>query len=247
MPDPIENLFSPSPPARAGDAVVEQVEKAVCDGMLAPGDRLPAERRLQQLLGISRNTLREALRVLEQKGLVEIRKGHKGGTFVKRVTADPLSANLATYIRSNGVSLEEIAQFRADLEGLLADRAARTITAQDRRELKRLLAELASRCAAGTEGWETFIVADRAIHMALARMAGNPIHCILLETVHDNLHRHNVDRYLEKDTAYLQECHTEMTALVTAVCSGRHTIARERARDHVMQALARMQAGKATP
>ena len=66
-------MFTKVRQVRAFESVIQQVESAILQGRYAAGDRLPAERELQGLLDVSRNTLRESLRVLEQKGLVEIR------------------------------------------------------------------------------------------------------------------------------------------------------------------------------
>ncbi len=247
MPEINESIFTPSQPNRVFDAVVDQVEEAVYKGELSPGDRLPPERRLQELVGISRNTLREAIRVLEQKGLVEIRKGHKGGIFIKQVTAGPMCDDLATFVRSNGVSLEHIAQFREDLEGLLAGRAAETATRMDCSRLEALVGELASLYKEGLEAWDRFMETDRRIHMAIAAISANPIHCMFLETVHNSLHRQNVAAFLKKDKRYLKECLQDMTAIVTAIGGGNKAAAEKAAKQHVLHALKRMHKGSPQP
>lgn len=66
-------------PRKSYEYVVEQIESAICDGALAPGERLPSEMKLKEMFDTSRGTVREALRVLEQKGLVTVRTGVKGG------------------------------------------------------------------------------------------------------------------------------------------------------------------------
>ena len=92
-------------------------------GEAATGQTLPSERNLKEMFQISRGTLREALRVLEQKGLVEIRKGHRGGIFVKEINADSMTESLGLFVQSQRITMEEISEFRQDLEGLLTRRA----------------------------------------------------------------------------------------------------------------------------
>src|SRR5207245_4671295 len=84
-------------PVRAGNAFEETVERLLTViklGVVAPGDRFPAERELASLLGVSRITLREAIRALQQAGCVESRRGRFGGTFVTytRPAPDPAEA-----------------------------------------------------------------------------------------------------------------------------------------------------------
>ena len=105
---------------RASGQITRQLEQAILGGRLAAGDRLPSERELQGLLEVSRNTLREGLRELEQKGLVEIRKGRRGGIFVKEMGAGPMTESLGLFVQSQRVTMEDISEFRRDLEGPLA-------------------------------------------------------------------------------------------------------------------------------
>ena len=84
-------LFRKAKQSRIFQDVVDQIQGAILDGQIKPGDKLPAERELGEMLGTSRGTLREALRVLEQKGLIEIRLGVGGGAIVK----DPSDERIA--------------------------------------------------------------------------------------------------------------------------------------------------------
>jgi len=236
-----QSVFRPAVSARALDSVVAQVEAAVIAGDLAPGDRLPAERELQSLLGISRNTLREALRALEQKGLLEIRTGHKGGAFVKALGADPMADHLAMFVRSRQVTLAHMAEFRQDIEGLLAERAAAQADADQAARLRAMVAEAGSLCEAGIEAWDAFMAVDRRIHLLVAEAAGNPLHSLFLETVHHNVHRHNVGRYLNRSADYMAACLEDLAALAAAVAAGDGARARKIAVAHVRRAYVDMQ------
>jgi DNA-binding transcriptional regulator YhcF (GntR family) len=101
---PHDQVFSKVRQNRMFEDVIQHVEDAIVRGNLKPGDRLPAERELQKMLDVSRGTLRESLRVLEQKGLIEIKTGAKGGIFVKDANAEQMSDSLAFFVRSQQVS-----------------------------------------------------------------------------------------------------------------------------------------------
>ena len=234
-------IFRPAQSARAMDSVVQQVEAAVVSGELAPGDRLPPEREFQALLGISRNTLREALRALEQKGLVEIRPGQKGGAFVKALGADPITDHLAMFVRSRQVTLAHMAEFRQDIEGLLARRAAERADAGQIACLEDLIRAAAQMAAEGLCAWDRFMAVDRRIHLAVAEAAGNPLHSLFLETVHDNVHRHNIGRYLNRSQAYMAGCLDDLARLVDAIARGDGETAQQIAAAHVARAYADMQ------
>ena len=119
-------MFQTAKQTKVFQDVVEQIQEAILDGRLEAGDTLPAERELKQLFNISRGTLREALRVLEQKGLIQIKLGVGGGSVVKAVDTDQISESLGLLIRSQKVSLNHLAEFREDVEGIVAANAART-------------------------------------------------------------------------------------------------------------------------
>lgn len=104
-------------------AVARQVELLILRGILRPGERLPAERELAERLGVSRPSLREALEMLEAKGLVVTRPG--AGAFVAEVLGNAFSPALIELFASHDEAVQDYIAFRRDLEGLAAERAAR--------------------------------------------------------------------------------------------------------------------------
>lgn len=230
-------MFSKAKQNRIFEDVIQQVEEAIVRGEIKPGERLPAERELIKSLEVSRGTLRESLRVLEQKGLIEIKPGAKGGIFVKQVNADQMSESLTLLIRSQQISLADLAQFREDLEGLVAFRAAERATPEDISELKELLEHSKVKFRAGAEGdtqaWHEFMDLDKEIHLALARIAGNPLHHCFLETVHNNIQGPNIRIYLSKDADTLKVSFEDTGEMIEAVARGDAEEARRLAQDHV--------------
>jgi DNA-binding FadR family transcriptional regulator len=205
---------------RASGEIIRRLEEAIVLGRLAVGDRLPPERELQAVLEVSRNTLREGLRVLEQKGLVEIRKGRRGGIFVKELDSGPMAESLGLFVLSQRVTMEDISEFRQDLEGMLARRAALRAGPEGIGELRGLLASAEDLAAAGPAQWEAVMEVDKEVHLALARLGGNPLHHFFLATVHDNLHHYHISAFLPRDAEMIRTTLEELRDLVAAVALG---------------------------
>ena len=210
------NMFQRIKASRICDTVAKDIEEAVISGQLKPGDKLPAERELVHEFGISRRALRESLRILEQKGLIEMRTGIKGGAFIKDVTSAQVSESLAFLIRFQKVSLQELTEFRGDLEGLVASRAAQRATAEDVAHLKGLLKEAEALVKASDFMWKTFMDIDRRVHNALAASSHNQIYEFVLRTVHDNIFLY-FENYLRRDEEIVHQNYRELQEIVAAV------------------------------
>jgi len=234
-------MFTKVRQVRAFESIIEQVEAAILNGDYAAGDRLPPERELQGLLNVSRNTLRESLRVLEQKGLIEVRKGKRGGVFVKPLNADPMAENLRLFIQSQRIRMELISEFRQDLEGLVARRAALKGDPRMLREVERRLQTAGELAQAGVSQWDAFMQADRDVHLALAAMTVNPLHHYFLEIVHTQFHHYHIQFYLPRDEQTIQSTLSELKEIVQAVSLGDAERAETLARDHVRRATEIMQ------
>jgi len=217
---------------RAYQDVVEQIQEAIIAGTLQPGSLLQAERELKEQFGVSRGTLREALRVLEQKGLIEIRTGVAGGSVIRGVNSDKLSENLGLLIRNRTVSLKDLAEFREGMEGNVAALAAQRAGQQDVLTLKKLLAEAEAYLKKGRTGWDAFIRADEQLHLALTHMSGNQLFIIVLESVYHNIHTY-YENFLPRGKAILQENFDDLRNIVAAVEAHDQELARNLALEHV--------------
>jgi DNA-binding FadR family transcriptional regulator len=225
-------MFQAAKQTKVFQDVVAQIQNAILDGRLKTGDTLPSERQLKDMFNISRGTLREALRVLEQKGLIEIKLGVGGGSVVKDLNADQVSESLALLIRSQKVSLNHLAEFREDMEGIVAARAAASRSTTDIVTLTGLLDDAQKCIDAGPSQRDAFLEIDKRIHMALAEVAANPIYISVLHSVHDNIHRY-YDEFLSMNNRELQENYRDLCDLVQAVEKGQVDRARRLARNHV--------------
>jgi len=227
-------MFQTARPTKIFQDVVSQIEEAILTGRIKTGQTLPSERDLKTTFQISRGTLREALRVLEQKGLIEIRLGVGGGSVVRAMDAGGVSESLGLLIRSQKVSLNHLAEFREGMEGSIAAQAAERRSASDIRKLKDLLEDARSCVRAGRQRRDEFLEVDKQIHTTIAATTQNPIYQSVLTSIHDNIHRY-YDRFLSMDDLELQENFRDLCGLVDAIEKGSADDARRLAREHVQR------------
>jgi DNA-binding FadR family transcriptional regulator len=209
-------MFREAKQNRIFQDVVDQIQEAILQGKLKAGSKLPPERELIHTFKTSRGTLREALRVLEQKGLISIKTGVSGGSFVNALTTHQVSESLDLLIRYERVSLRDLAEFREGVEGIVAGLAVERVKSKDIQYLKKLLADAKTYLDKGAPGWDEFIRLDNQLHMALAHIAGNPIYKWVLRTIYNNIHRY-FDRYLPREERLLQENYQDLCEIVEAV------------------------------
>ena len=209
--------------------LVDQIEIAILDGSLKPGEKLPSERELMEQFEISRNTLREALRVVEHKGLLEIKTGQKGGAIVKEISTEQITESLAFLIRYRRVALSHLTEFREGLEGNIAALAAERARTEDAQRLQTVLEQARNYIESD---WETFVTLDKKLHMILAQMTGNPVYISVIQMVYDNIHNY-YDRFFPKEPRLLWENFQDLYEIVRAVQEGRATEARELTKSHV--------------
>ncbi len=225
-------MFQKTNHNRIFEDLVNQIETAILDGRLKVGDKLPPQRDLVEIFQTSRASLREALRVLEQKGLIDIRLGVSGGAMVKRIDTEPVTENLALLIQHNKVSLEEIAEFREGVEGNAAALAAKRATPEDIQKMKRMLKIAAGHVDTGIAAWENFYKVDNAIHIAIARASGNTVYAFVLKMVHGNIQRYYKAHPL-RDEPTMRENYTDLCDIIEAIEQRRATVVRSLVQSHV--------------
>ncbi|WP_116132385.1 FCD domain-containing protein [Tropicimonas sp. IMCC34043] len=163
--------FTPVDAERLSRAVVNQIELLILRGVLAPGERLPAERDLAERLGVSRPSLREALVELEARGLIQRRAG--AGIFVADLLGPAFSDPLIRLFATHDEAVLDYVAFRRDIEGLAAERAARLGSDTD----QAVIAEIFGRMEAAHEArsGEAEARLDAEFHMAILEASHNLI------------------------------------------------------------------------
>lgn len=231
-------MFKRAKQNRVFQDVVDQIQDAILEGKLAPGEKLPAERDLKDMFNTSRGTLREALRVLEQKGLIEIKLGVAGGAIVKQIDTDPIIESLALLIRSGGIALEHLAEFRIKIEGSIVELAALRATPEDIREMERLYEKAKAYCDKGD--WEHFLKTDETMHTYLGTMSRNPIFQFIQKSIHDNIHQY-YESYLPMNHERTLENLNDFERIIAAIKMKDATTAADIIRDHVERFNKKMQ------
>ncbi|MFG2308190.1 FadR/GntR family transcriptional regulator [Streptomyces sp. NPDC048566] len=223
---PLDRLAPVLRPVRAGNGfeeALEQILRIVRLGLVPGGERLPAERDLARRLGISRVTLREVLKVLQEQGLVESRRGRYGGTFVRVRAEAPDERELRRRLAS--VDIEDLLRFREVLEvGAAGLCAAQGLSPEGAERLRAALVRTADAPLAD------YRRADTLLHLTLAELSGSPSlgerHAAVRASVNDLL---DCIPLLVRNLEHSQAQHT---ALVEAVLDGDADGAREVMREH---------------
>ena len=225
-------MFQKTNQQRVFQDLVNQIEGAILSGHLKVGDKLPPQRELVEMFQTSRASLREALRVLEQKGLIDIKLGVSGGAVIKAVDTEPVTESLALLIQRGKVSLVELAEFREGVEGSVAALAARRATREEVRELRDLLETAREQVSRGVDGWEKFCEVDNAIHVAIANASGNAVYGFVLRIVHDNIQRY-YEAHPLKDQSILKENYDDLCEIVQAIEKRQATAVKSLVQSHV--------------
>ena len=224
--------FTKMVPVKSYQHVVEQIQSAIFEGKLREGDKLPSEMKLKEMFNTSRGTVREALRILEQKGLVTIKTGVKGGATVKEANADAMRDGMALLIRHQKVSLQHLAEFREFLEGWAAEKAAANGDPRAIRDLKAIVGCIQAHIDTGPEDFSEFHRLDAMFHRRIAEMAGNPLIQANLASVHENIHVY-FNTYLPFSLELLKEDFQDLRDIAEAVAQGDNEAAGIAARRHV--------------
>jgi GntR family transcriptional repressor for pyruvate dehydrogenase complex len=164
--------------SRLYQQIVQQIEDSILKGDLKEGEQLPAERELAQQFGVSRTAVREALKTLREKGLVEAYAGR--GTFVTNGTARSMRHTLDRVIRSGtSEGAVHLVEVREILEPEIAALAAQRADQEARSAMRESIAVM----DAARDDAEAFIEGDLDFHLALAEAAGNPLILSLIDSI----------------------------------------------------------------
>lgn len=220
-------------PLRAGliaDQVAQQIEQLIADGVLKTGQALPSERRLTEKLGVSRSALREGLKLLRARDIIDTTHGK--GSVVKSMTrldASPLMHMYGTQPRT----LYDLFEVRALLEGESARLAATRGTPADFISIRRRFEEMTA--AAPQASVSTHARLDHGFHLAICEASHNPVLVHTLKSLTDMMLTsvYACVNNLYHRTAEKQEIDRQHLRLYTAVVNRRARQAQRAALDHV--------------
>lgn len=167
--------------ARLYEQIVQQIEDSILKGALKPGDQLPAERELAQNFGVSRTAVREAVKALREKGLVEAYSGR--GTFVTDGTSHAIRQSLDLMIRIGQQEGHEGSIHLAELRQILEPEIAALAVGRIEEQLLATMREAVATMDKSLHEPLAYIEADLDFHLALAEAAGNPLVLSLLDSI----------------------------------------------------------------
>ena len=225
------SVFEPIVHLRTAEAVVERFQTLILDGVLRPGDRLPAERQLADDLDVSRPILRDALAALESDGLIVARRGE--GTFIADLMGDVFSEPIARLMRSSTHGLGDYLEFRQLLEADMAAMAAERATASDRAMLESLANAMQDAHTKGDAALEARL--DVELHTLIVEAAHNLVFLHVLRACYRLLED---DVFSNRKRLYAQPGErkallNQHLTLIDAILTGDQDAARTAAADHI--------------
>lgn len=219
--------------ARVSDTIVTQIEDMILEGLLKAGEKLPPERELAERLTVSRPSLREAIVILESKGLLQSKRG--GGTFVRDLAGAAITDPLVSLMKSHPETTFDILELRHALEETAAYHAASRATETDRKTIERHYRDLEAIYDAPVLDRAREVAVDMEFHLAIADASHNLalVHVMRgLMSVLLNSITFNLDRIRERSEDHA-EIRRQHRALFEAVEAGDPEAARAAAHRHL--------------
>ena len=174
-------MLEPPKKTRLYENIIEQLIALIKEGTLKPGDKLPAERKLAEDLGVSRTAIREALRSLETMGYLSSKVG--GGTYINKITLNNVMSPFSTMLSQNKKLIVELLEVRMLLETEITRLAAKRITPFKIKNIQKTLDDMRVEINAGRTG----IAYENGFHNALAVASENEAMKLILDMCGDLL------------------------------------------------------------
>ena len=175
-----KKLFSPIRSRKLSDAVYRQLVSLISSGELKPGDKIPSERELAADMGISRQSIREALNRAEVMRLIEVRQGE--GSFILSSVNESLKPPLSLIMEKEVERIFDFLEIRKLVEGWCAEKAAVEATADELENMQEILDKM-KKVAAKDKQWEAM---DLALHLSFAKATHNVIAVHIMEALKSN-------------------------------------------------------------
>jgi GntR family transcriptional repressor for pyruvate dehydrogenase complex len=164
---------------KAADILASQLRQMIVDGTFTPGSYLPNERMLAIESGLSRTSVRDALRILESEGLITTKVGRSGGSMVTRPGRDAVARSVELFVRTHGIRLNSLLECRVAIEPMLALLAARNRNDTQLREMT----ELHDRFVHSVDDVREYKAINLDWHLCVARASGNEPLTALMEAI----------------------------------------------------------------
>jgi GntR family transcriptional repressor for pyruvate dehydrogenase complex len=214
------------PKERLYQEIVDQIQQQVLSGALKPGDQIPAERDLAERFGVSRTAVREAIKSLTEKGLIEVFVGR--GTFVTNLSPDRVVESMTLLLRNEPDSIANLQEARELLEVPTARLAALRRTPEHVERLRAITAEIERERSVSPR----LIDGDTEFHVEVARATGNPVLVLLSQTIVELLRAERLEPVHVSEEA-LETAFAGHRAIIDAIADADADRAGEAMRDHL--------------
>ncbi|WP_183355868.1 FadR/GntR family transcriptional regulator [Geomonas silvestris] len=206
-------IFKPIKPKKVSTQIAEQIRTSILAGEFNPGEKLPPERELAEMFGVSRPSVREAINTLASSGLVESYQG--GGTVVRSLVESPAGMPLSKLIRIDGDRALDVIEVRQGMESWTAWYAASRALPEDIRRLEAIVAGM----AANLEGLKQSEDLDAHFHMVIARATHNVVWSHMMQSIFDAMQEFQRDVWravylTEEDQRLLYEHHRRIYEMI---------------------------------
>ena len=181
----MKKVFKPARQDKISTSIIKQIRAAILGGKYQPGDPLPTESELVSQFGVSKHTVREALRALEGMGLITIKRGAGGGPFVSKIDWETARESFADFIHFQKVSIRELSEIRLLVEPYIARRAAENFSPEQLVELEGIHLQ----CEDLVKRNKSLVGAEAEVmfHVLLAKYSGNSALWVILDFVNNIL------------------------------------------------------------
>lgn len=173
--------FQPVKPTTVSAQIAEQIRAAILSGELSPNDKLPPERELSEVFGVSRPSLRKALNMLASAGLVASYQG--GGTVVRSLMEKTKGNLLAELVKVERERVLDVVEVRKGLESFTAFYAAKRALPEDLRKMELVISDMAN----NLENGKTSEVLDACFHMLVAKASHNVVWLHTIQSLFDSM------------------------------------------------------------
>lgn len=224
-------MFETAKKDKMSTHIIRQVREAILSGDLKPGECLPPEKELINQFGVSKHTLREALRTLEAMGFIEIRRGAGGGPVVSEVTMETTRDSIANFMHFQNASIHDLSEVRKIIEPYLARHAAESFAAQEVEAFQ----NIHQRCEKVFQQEKCLVGAKAEIdfHVFLAQHSGNPVLVMILDFVNSLLT--DIKHHVKPGEEFSREVLDAHQKIVDAIVAGNADDAEKYMLEHICQ------------
>lgn len=172
-------IFLPIRTKRTFEKIEDQIRESFYSGVFKPGDRLPSERDLAGQFRTGRMVVREALRTLEQSGLIHIKHGSNGGAFIKEIDASVITRSISDMVNTGNVTIRDLTEVRLGIEKVILEFAIKRITDEELDLIKKNIEATEKEESKGIRPTKHYF----EFHLLLAKSSKNPLFETIVESV----------------------------------------------------------------